>query len=98
MTKCLFADPQIVNIRIHHLRLLSFFFVSLQPNKCNMHPTLFYIMHSIIFLALPVSLKEKLNNQDNQEGETVTLCCELSNPVTNVQWKKGLEIIKAGEK
>lgn len=55
-------------------------------------------MHSFIFSALPVNFKEKLKNQDKQEGETVTLCCELSKPVANVQWKKGSEILKAGEK
>ena len=28
----------------------------------------------------------------------MTLCCELSKPATDIQWKKGSEILKAGEK
>lgn len=62
------------------------------------HPVLHnqVILHVII--ALPASFKEKLKNQEKQQGETVTLCCKLSKPATDVQWKKGSEIVKAGEK
>lgn len=49
-------------------------------------------------VALPATFKDKLKNQDKKEGETVTLCCELSKHATDVQWKKGSEILKAGEK
>ncbi|XP_067462231.1 obscurin isoform X34 [Thunnus thynnus] len=48
--------------------------------------------------ALPASFVEKLKNQDKKEGETVTLCCELSKSAADVQWKKGSEILIAGEK
>lgn len=49
-------------------------------------------------LALPATFKEKLKNQDKKEGESLTLYCALSKPGTKVQWKKGSEILKAGDK
>ncbi|XP_060940741.1 obscurin [Limanda limanda] len=55
-------------------------------------------MAKVTVKALPATFKEKLKNQDKKEGETVTLCCELSKPATDIQWKKGSEVIKAGEK
>ncbi|KAI3374875.1 hypothetical protein L3Q82_021410 [Scortum barcoo] len=53
---------------------------------------------SLVVKALPASFQEKLKNQEKKQGETVTLHCELSKPAANVQWKKGSEILKAGEK
>ncbi|XP_062259632.1 obscurin isoform X2 [Platichthys flesus] len=55
-------------------------------------------MAKVTVKALPATFKGKLKNQDKKEGETVTLCCELSKPATDIQWKKGSEILKAGEK
>ncbi|XP_069366634.1 obscurin isoform X34 [Paralichthys olivaceus] len=55
-------------------------------------------MAKVTVKALPATFKEKVKNQDKKEGETVTLCCELSKPATDIQWKKGSEILKAGEK
>ncbi|KAM7400475.1 hypothetical protein PAMA_004929 [Pampus argenteus] len=55
-------------------------------------------MAKVTVKALPANFKEKLKNQDIKEGETVTLCCELSKPAANIQWRKGSEILKAGEK
>ena len=54
------------------------------------------IVHFI--LALPASFTEELKNQEKNQGETVTLGCKLSKPAADVQWKKGSEILKAGEK
>lgn len=51
-----------------------------------------------LFLALPASFKQKLKNQQAKEGESVTLCSVLSKPGVNVQWKKGTEHLKAGDK
>nr|XP_040027511.1 obscurin isoform X10 [Gasterosteus aculeatus aculeatus] len=48
--------------------------------------------------APPANFKEKLNNQEKKEGESVTLCCKLSKPANCVQWKKGSEILKSGGK
>ncbi|KAM3849153.1 LOW QUALITY PROTEIN: obscurin-like [Diretmus argenteus] len=55
-------------------------------------------MGKVTVKALPATFKEKLRNQDTKEGEGVTLGCELSKPVAEVQWKKGPVILKAGEK
>uniref|UniRef100_A0A8C4IVH4 Obscurin n=1 Tax=Dicentrarchus labrax TaxID=13489 RepID=A0A8C4IVH4_DICLA len=49
-------------------------------------------------VSLPASFKEKLKNQEKNKGEAVTLCCTLSKSGADVQWKKGSEILKAGEK
>lgn len=50
-----------------------------------------------LILALPATFKEQLQNQEKNKGGTVTLCCKLSKPA-DVQWKKGSEFLKAGEK
>ncbi|XP_041848261.1 obscurin-like [Melanotaenia boesemani] len=55
-------------------------------------------MAKVTIKALPASFSEKLKNQTKNEGETVTLCCELSKPVTDVLWKKSSEVLKPGEK
>ncbi|XP_035861184.1 obscurin isoform X12 [Sander lucioperca] len=55
-------------------------------------------MAKVTVNAMPASFKEKLKNQEKKQGETVTLCCKLSKPADGVQWKKGTEILKAGEK
>ncbi|XP_044076915.1 obscurin isoform X10 [Siniperca chuatsi] len=55
-------------------------------------------MAKVTVNALPASFKEKLTNQEIQQDETVTLCCKLSKSVADVQWKKGSEILRAGEK
>ncbi|KAJ4936472.1 hypothetical protein JOQ06_001064, partial [Pogonophryne albipinna] len=56
------------------------------------------IMAKVTVNALPAIFKEKLNNQRRKEGESVKLCCKLSKHADGVQWKKGSEILKAGEK
>ncbi|XP_030258913.1 obscurin isoform X7 [Sparus aurata] len=55
-------------------------------------------MAKVTVKALPASFKEELKNQEKNKGETVTLCCKLSKPMADIQWKKGSEILKAGEK
>lgn len=49
-------------------------------------------------LALPATFTKNLINQTKAEGEVVLLCCELSKPAATVQWKKGSELLKPGEK
>ncbi|KAI7798029.1 putative obscurin, partial [Triplophysa rosa] len=46
----------------------------------------------------PLVFSEELQNQEAEEGKTAVLCCELSKPVTSVQWKKGTVILKPGKK
>ncbi|CAB1317345.1 unnamed protein product [Coregonus sp. 'balchen'] len=53
---------------------------------------------SLMVKALPASFKQKLMNQQAKEGESITLCSVLSKPGAKVQWKKGTENLKAGDK
>ncbi|KAL1248368.1 hypothetical protein QQF64_021686, partial [Cirrhinus molitorella] len=48
--------------------------------------------------ALPVVFKRELQNQELQEGESVTLRCELSKPEVPVVWRKGTQVISPGGK
>ncbi|XP_026114227.1 obscurin isoform X14 [Carassius auratus] len=48
--------------------------------------------------ALPVVFKRELQNQEIQEGDSVTLRCELSKPGVSVVWKKGTQVISSGGK
>jgi len=47
---------------------------------------------------LPPTFKQKLEAQEAEEGAGVTLCCELSKPGVPVEWRKGTQILKGGEK
>ncbi|XP_037313233.2 obscurin isoform X8 [Pungitius pungitius] len=48
--------------------------------------------------ALPPSFVRKLESQEAEEGASVALRCELSKPGVPVEWKKGTELLKSGEK
>ncbi|XP_051969741.1 LOW QUALITY PROTEIN: obscurin-like [Xyrauchen texanus] len=52
---------------------------------------------NIVVNELPVVFKRELQSQDCEEGDNVTLHCELSKPVP-VVWKKGTQAIHSGEK
>ncbi|XP_036067362.1 obscurin isoform X2 [Oryzias melastigma] len=46
----------------------------------------------------PVKFLQELRNLQVQEGNGVTLCCELSKTGLPVQWKKGDKVLTVGEK
>ncbi|XP_059694276.1 obscurin isoform X5 [Haemorhous mexicanus] len=48
--------------------------------------------------ASPVTFTQPLQNQQAEEGGTVTLSCEVSKPSTPVQWKKGGTVLRASDK
>lgn len=54
---------------------------------------LFYIS-----LAQPITFKQKLRNQFAEVGNSIILHCEISKPDTPVEWRKGNNLLKSGEK
>ncbi|XP_038858991.1 obscurin [Salvelinus namaycush] len=46
----------------------------------------------------PVTFIEELRNVQAEEGNTVTLCCELSKPGMSVEWRRGTALLQNGEK
>ncbi|KAK7945499.1 hypothetical protein WMY93_001227 [Mugilogobius chulae] len=48
--------------------------------------------------ALPATFTQKLQSLEAEEGASVTLRCELSKPGVSVQWKKGSQSLKSGDR
>ncbi|XP_076733180.1 obscurin isoform X10 [Maylandia zebra] len=53
---------------------------------------------SLNIKAQPVTFKQKLESQQAEEGADIILHCELSKAGVPVEWKKGTQILKSGEK
>ncbi|KAK7123436.1 hypothetical protein R3I93_021760 [Phoxinus phoxinus] len=53
---------------------------------------------SVVVSALPVVFKRELQSQECEEGDSVTLHCELSKSGFPVVWKKGTQVLNSGEK
>lgn len=51
-----------------------------------------------LFSERPIKFLQELRDIQVQEGNGVTLCCELSKMGLPVQWKKGEKVLTIGEK
>ena len=45
-----------------------------------------------------MTFKEKLENQEAEEGTNVSLRCVITKPGVSVEWKRGTLVLKSGEK
>lgn len=64
-----------------------------------MHPSRFPVdVTSLFYVALPITFKQEPKNQEAEEGSNVTLRCELSKSGSQVEWWRGEEELKPGEK
>lgn len=63
------------------------FFLSVLLHRSNLNNCSLIIFPDQL-AELPLFFKRDLANLEAVEGETTSLCCELSKPCVSVQWKK----------
>lgn len=71
------------------------------------HPNMFLSLHQlynkmmthkIIFPALPISFRQKLQSTQVKEGQNVSLLCEISRAEVVVEWRLAGELLQNGDK
>uniref|UniRef100_A0A3P8VT45 Ig-like domain-containing protein n=1 Tax=Cynoglossus semilaevis TaxID=244447 RepID=A0A3P8VT45_CYNSE len=48
--------------------------------------------------SLPPVFTQKLKGQEAMEGDNISMTCELSKPEIPVEWKKGSQVLRSGQK
>lgn len=80
--------------------LLLFFYYHCLSGRYDLK-IITFCHHSLsfyIFLALPITFKQKLKNLQVEEGHNITLYCEISKPGIPVEWRLGGDQLENGER
>lgn len=64
----------------------------------NLNLSTYLYLFIFYLLAIPVTFKQKLKNQQVEEGHNITLQCEISKAGVPVEWRLGGEQLENGDK